>query len=56
MTTLEEERRKGKIVNLVTDDPKYDRGGKHHKTAGSYSNFRVSKVQRVNPICSVMLT
>jgi hypothetical protein len=43
-STLEEERRNGKVVNLVTDDPRNDAARRKHKSIGSYSNFHVTKV------------
>ena len=43
-STLEEERRAGKVVNLVTDDPRNDVAKRKHKSVGSYSNFHVTKV------------
>jgi hypothetical protein len=40
--SLEDERQKGKVVNLVTDDPRQSRT---QKAVGTYSNFRVTKAR-----------
>jgi hypothetical protein len=41
-TALEDERREGRVVNLVTDDPAA--AAAKPKSFGTYSNFKVTKV------------